>query len=667
MLAPAMRPKFSAGVFYAPVPEGVYLRGNDGHLLLKGSSLYPLLDHLVPLLDGATTLEELTRELDSRRRRMIAQLIERLLAHRFVQDLSQQPLASDGQMDACNLAFLAALQTLPAAHLARMQDLRLLLPGDGPAFASLIQASLQCGVRQLYALIAQQEQDVRQEVLGMVARRPSCEQSVRFVTPPAWDDEASVRACLQDCDVLLHIAYGSQLARVQLLNRLCIAEQKTCLQAVIVGEQAWIGPLVCTQAEGCWECAWRRLQGTLTRAASPRADCSCLNSSQLTMLANRLVFVFFCHATGTELARAGEHVSVLHLATGLSESHAFLPHPACQACQRPAPARAQDFEAHIRHLERLPPLDRSALGQRFTAAVVDPGSGLFTLQEGETCVQAPLAVSTATLTAPRLALRQPEVCTVAMLSREAEEAWVQAAGDACARYAASLVDQQQVFALDVHTQRVCALPAAQALPAGGPRLPGVAWGMSWDEAVCRALLEHCNDLTVQRVREARQSYARVDLARLSLPAPGRHLVNLLHLAVGEELSVYDVTGSLGVPTVATCVGARVVAYTTACDEIEALNLGLLQALEQYQTSTQASVPALPRALRGTQHSVARYMLPQTWSARRVWLAQRVRTHGFRALVVPLDHDRALARILPWIVRILLWRIEPQGGAERYGM
>jgi bacteriocin biosynthesis cyclodehydratase domain-containing protein len=697
-----MRPKFNTGISYIPVPEGVYLRGNDGHLLLRGSSLYPLLERLVPLLNGDTTLEELTRELDSRRRRMLIQLIEKLLAHRFVQDVSQEPLAPGVHtMDASNLAFLASLQTSPATHLARMQNLRLLVPGGGPAFTSLIQASLQCGVRQLCVLIPAEEEGAvgQQEVLRMVARRHSCGQSVRFVASPAWDDEAEVRACLQDCDAVLHIADGPQLARVQLLNRLCIAEQKTCLQAVIVGEQAWTGPLVCAQAEGCWECAWRRLQANQERTArcagSPPVGSPCLDSPQLTMLANRLVLALFHSSTETGQVRAGETVSVLHLATGLSESHAFLPHPACQACQHAAPPEALDFQEHIRHLEHLPPVDRDSLWQRFTVAVVDPRFGLFTFQEGETFVQAPLTISTATLCAPTLAQGRPEVCTVAAVSRETEDARVQVAGDACARYAASLVDRRRLFALDRETlspacsgaqreeqqvlgtwaldlqmQQACPVPATQAFPALDPQeqggMRGVAWGMSWDEAVCRALLDHCNDLTVQRVKQARQSYARVALARLALPASGRHLVSLLHLTVGEELLLYDVTGSLGVPTVATCVGERVVAYTTACNEVEASDLGLLRALEQFQTGARAPVPALPLALRGSQRSVARCALPETWEARRVWLVQRLQTHGFRMLAVPLDHDRALARILPWIVRVLLWRVEPQGG-ECYGM
>src|SRR5258708_29330163 len=58
--------------------------------------------------------------------------------------------------------------------------------------------------------------------------------------------------------------YGRpMLARARMLNQLCVANNKSLLQAVRVEDQAWIGPLVRSDANGCWECAWRRLQANL--------------------------------------------------------------------------------------------------------------------------------------------------------------------------------------------------------------------------------------------------------------------------------------------------------------------------------------------------------------------------------------------------------------------
>lgn len=717
MLAPAMRPKFHAGISYVPVPEGVYIRGNNGSLLLKGASLYPLLEHLIPHLNGKATLEELTRGLDSRRKGMITQLIEKLLAHRFLQDVSQDqaPSLAPGVRErySCNLAFLESLQTAATTRLAYMQSQRLLLSGCESACLPLIQAGLQCGVQQISVLLTSEEQArsrLRQEILECVARWGSCEQTVQCISPLDWNNEAEVRACLQDYDAVLHIS--ARPARVQLLNRLCVAEQKTCIQAVIAGDRAWIGPLVCAQAQGCWECAWRRLQANQVHSQqpcrslfcdpSPTADRYCPGMPEMTLLANRLLFALFTYYTHTGAAPIGEELSVLHLATGLSESHTFLPHPHCQACQHPAAPTAERFLEQIHWLEQRPPLQQDVFERGPGAAVVDPVLGLFTVQEGQTLAQAPLAIYTATLSDPLLHRSRPEVFTVAVVRRDRTDARLQVAADACARYAASLVDHRCLFpwqgdrssplcpvdqpgeqpvlpgrlgtwALDLQTQQACAVPAEHVFPAlchqdqGSTR--GVAWGASWEEAVGRALLDRCSDLTVQRVTGTRQRYAPLDLAGMCLPAEETHLLHLLQIAIGQSLAVYDVTGSLGVPTFATCVGAQVVAYTTAWDEVRALGMGLLRALQQYQAEycqqpayALTAVPALPLALRGTQPSVPHYLLPDTWSARRAWLVQRLQAEGLRALVVPLDHDQALARILPFLVRVLVWRVEPQGGA-----
>src|SRR5882762_3188487 len=92
MLAQNIRPKFNADTCYILVSDGVYLRSNHSGLILKGKSLYCLLEHLVPNLNGNYTLEEITEGLDADRKRMVTNLIEKLLAHHFLKDASQDQL-----------------------------------------------------------------------------------------------------------------------------------------------------------------------------------------------------------------------------------------------------------------------------------------------------------------------------------------------------------------------------------------------------------------------------------------------------------------------------------------------------------------------------------------------------------------------------------------------
>src|SRR5260370_3806131 len=81
MLAQNIRPKFNADTCYVLVSDGVYLRSNRSGLILKGKTLYRLLAHLFPNLNGNYTLEEITEGLDTNRKRMVTNLIEKLLAH----------------------------------------------------------------------------------------------------------------------------------------------------------------------------------------------------------------------------------------------------------------------------------------------------------------------------------------------------------------------------------------------------------------------------------------------------------------------------------------------------------------------------------------------------------------------------------------------------------
>lgn len=706
MLAPAMRPVFNPGLYVAPVQEGVYLRGNDCRLLLKGAGLYPLLEHLVPLLNGEVTLAALTEGLDERRERMIVQLLEKLFAHRMLQDASQEQNRACGglELNAANLAFLASGQRSAApAQLSYFQGRRLLLAASGPALSALIQAGLRCGLEQICVLRSEAEMDSDLCQLEGIARWGSGTQEIQFVALPERENEAILRACLRDCDVFLHLAAQGALTRVQWFNRLCRAEQKICLQAVVVGEDAWIGPLVCAEGQGCWECAWRRLQANLTRLgmepawyavgdALPSAAGRVLSTEELTIIAQHLFFALFTWCCG-DAERAARTLWVLHLATGLSEQSVFLPHPLCQACQHPVAGTEKDFLEQIDQLEHQTPGDQGALQQLLGAALLDPRCGLFSIGEEQTDVQAPLAIYTATLCDPTLLRSWPQVLTLAVQRGEMEDGRLQVVGDVCARYAACVADPRRLFpfsgaptslacfadqlwtwALDLQTRQARPVPAAHAFPAcfapAQASACGVAWGLSWEEAVCRAVLDWCARLTGERVSQAAEAYPRVDPGELCLPAAAQQLSHLLQNVPGERLAVYDVTGSLGVPTMAICLGEQVVAYTSACEPVQAVSLGLQRALLRVQAGqwrgladAHAPVPDLPLALRGRQCSLPCSSWPQGWSARRAWLVQRLQVDGWSALALPLDHDRTLARLLPFLVRVLVYRSEPQRGAS----
>lgn len=697
MLAQSTRLKCKADTCYIPTADGVYLCGNESRLTLKGKSLYPLLAHLVPHLTGDVTLAELTGDLDGDRKRMVTNLLEKLFDHRFLVDLSQnQPHTLDPRELAAyapNIAFIESFQASAPVRFEAFRAARLLLIGSGPACAALVQAGLQCGASKLSVLVTPEgaaDERSYQEIAEALAG--SASEEVRLLAALCWENEAEVRAALQECDVVLHLAAWPLLERAWLLNRLCVEQGKILQQAVLVDDQAWLGPLVRPEHEGCWECAWRRLQanqpqlaGTGPVSSRPRS----LGESQATVLANRLLFPVFQHITQSGTSEPANQASVVDLTTFLSERHAFSPHPACQSCQRPVTRDAAGFLAQIQQLSQHAPLDPDGFLED-VATCVDESLGLFTALEAGHFAQAPLAVYRARLANPDDQRVSPaETRDVIAVSVYARDASIRTAQKACEHFAAACVEPRRLLsALFARQAGVPVIPASQLLVPEGRLLEderwswalaletnqavllpagslfslstrGVASGLTWEEAVCQALLDWCAYLTVEQLTGTQEPYPRLDLDGAPLTAAGAHLYRLLQ-ASGEPFAFYDVTGSLGVPVVATCLRDRVVAYSAHCDLAQALRLGLEQALQQYQSElfqqpeyALAAVPDLPQRLRGTQVSGARYALPESWPVRREWLLQRLQSSGLSAFVVPLDHEPTLARPLPFLVRVLM--------------
>lgn len=432
MVAQSMRPKWKVDTCYISTPDGIYLRGNHNRLILKGKSLYALLKHLVPHLNGDITLEELTGGLDADRKRMVTNLLEKLFTHQFLRDTSQdQPhtlLPLELETYASGIAFIESFQTSAAYRFQQFRNQRLLLIGSGPGLTSLVQASLQCGARKISAIVTPEDgADFYQKTRNLFAN-PAPEEDACVLSIRSWENEAEMREIIQASDAVLHIAERPMLARAKLLNRLCIEQQKTLLQAILVDDYAWIGPLVSPGNEGCWECAWRRLQANLTDHSDQfshnifqdqptTSGNQALSIPRATMIANRLLFGLFHYFTQTGPTETAGKVVELNLATLLSESHAFLPHPHCLACQHPVVPTASQFLEQIQRLQQQEPIDPEMLLKNL-APCVDARLGLFTAFDTSSFVQAPLAVYKVNLSNPMLKECQAEPLSVMVTGGE---------------------------------------------------------------------------------------------------------------------------------------------------------------------------------------------------------------------------------------------------------
>ncbi len=715
MLAQSMRPKFKADTYCVPMSNGVYLRGNNSCLMLKGKSLYFLLKNLILNLDGTVTLAEITEGLDADRKRMITKLLEKLFTHKFLKDTSQDQSHTLSPVDleayAPDITFIESFQTSAAYRFECFQNKQLLIIGSGPSFASLIQASLQCGVRRINAIRTLEDEislSSLQEIRDLFADYASG-QTVQLIDSPSWDNEVEIRKTIQAYDAILHIAERPMLARAQLLNRLCVEQQKTFIQAIVVEDHVWIGPLVCPETSTCWECAWRRLQANMTHSSEQMshykfrdqpliAGSQFLARPEAAIIANRLIFRLFQYFTHTCPTGTIGTLSLIDLKTDLNESHAFFSHPHCLACQHPIAPTASQFLERIQQLQHQDMIEHKRFLEDF-AACVDDKLGLFAALDDH-FIQVPLAVYRVHLSNPMPKKLQSEALSVIAVSTDVEDARMRAMQKACTRYAATLVDRRRLlsaeaiqqnffpvispdqligmqtlppedemwtWALDLQMKQIYLIPQVQVSSDFCDQERGIASGKTWEEAVCQALLDWCSYFTVRQLKDAQQAYPQVDLIKTPMTPEGIHLYRLLK-AVNKPVTVYDITGSLQVPTFATCLGEKVVAYSTHCDSAQALSIGLEQALQQYQFQqfqqldhVVAPVPDFPSALRGDQLSVPCYIMPDAWQARIEMLLQKLQYNGLQAFAIPLDHDPALVQVLPFIVRVCVSRRELKEG------
>lgn len=648
-----MRPRLRDDVYLAPLPEGAFLLSHRGPVVFSGASIHAWIARLVPHLDGRSTLEALTSGQPPERAAMV---------HRVVAALREQGLVVDADADrphelspaeaerfAAELAVVGALSDAPAAGLRRYLDSRVLLVGAGRGVAALAEAMEQSGPRRC---------DVLEVAGALPAER------------------------IAEADVVLRIAEGDAPASDRPLDRACADAGVPMLQAVVCGEEAWLGP-VGGDAPVPWEAAWRRL-----RSAPPQGGP--LTDVTATLVASRLAQEAFRRVTGVAAGSARPSLIRIDLQTLGSERHGFLPHPFTRAARC---ATAGEFLEAVEGIRRAPRLEEEELSRRVMACI-DGRLGVLGEVTERGFVQMPLRVAEVTVANPvgpapafTLIAAGPDAATArrraalrglaAYGCRQVDPRRLLARGDGtpllagpAATDGAALdrawVDlaagrlSAQVWGLRLHDGAPRPVDVAAAFPAlirpgagWGPVPSGVAAGYDWGEAIEAALLDHCLGRALAEVTTAGPPYPELAVDSVALDPIGARYRAMLE-TVGERPTVYDVTGSLGVPALAFCVGPRTVAYACALHAADALREGWERVLLAYQAREHdqpeyapPEVPPLAAPRRGDRTG------PPPAPVEADGLVAALRAGGAVPVAVPLDHDPEVSRILPAMACVVL--------------
>lgn len=648
-------PRLNSDVYFVPTDDGVCFMTNRGMELFKGASIYVWIERLAPHLDGSRTLAELVTGLPDDKRAMVENVVSALLAKGLAKDVAAERPDTlnpwERQRYGAQIAYLEHFVDSPAWAFQRYRDSRFLVVGSGLVFTALVRAVVQSGVRQVAAAVTDEDATDGPRLGELVEACRDEQQRLDFLDCHDTVDE--LPRLVSQADVVLHGGDRSMPGRALRLSRQCAERGRPLIQATLVGDEAWIGP-VCGRAVA-WESAWRRLRDHETAAGlmdDSWAASPYLAGPAAALVANQVAVTAFRLVTGAEEKPPTPVMRRLDLRTLRTTTHRGHPHPAATPAR---PATGAELLARVDELRRGERIDAETFDQR-AASLLDGRLGIFVDITEKGLAQVPLNVATVTVTGP------PSQTTIAGTGLDFRAARWRAALRAVAHYAHGRLDPRrtvpgrhgpEVWGYDLAVNAPRRVPAALAFAPGDPL--GVAARYDWEGAVTAGLLAHVQALTVAEAVADGRPFGRVDLDALGLDGEAITCRSMLDIA-GVPVSVHDVTGSLGVPTFAFSVGPRTVAYACDLHRADAVRIGLEQTLVDYQARANGQpeyspleVPDLPPHRRGVLAADDDHAGP---TDRDVVVSALARA-GHAPVVVPLDHDPALLSVNPYVVSVVL--------------
>lgn len=617
--------------YYAESPDGMYVLTHHGPLSFTGRTAFHLLHRLAPLLDGSHDLDRLTADLDPDRHAAVAKLVTSLVDRGVIREIDDDPATGghDGPL------FTYFMPSGAAAFDEYRNRTTLVLAGQ-PWRESIVTAAGRAGLL-----------DIR--VAGVV-------------------DDVDDR--LDDVDLVLHAFDGAGAEGALALDQMCAERGIRAAYVMHDGGRAWIGHSA-PDERGGWSSGWLRLRAHGTEPA----DAEPPSAFATTVVAAQLV-----RGTTAPAQAMADRLTVVDLSSGGSETVAFLPHPFTRRSVRTSRSDGLTRLAELRHGRRLTDEEFS---KRAVACRGDR-LGVFTAPTERDFTQIPLQVCEVDVSDP--AGLRGGTARVTGAGIDFSAARHSAAMRALARYAWGMLDPRRISVADgslpadpfdaldalrtgnavgyVYGYRLTddepqLVDAAHAFGLGdttaAPLPPaGVATGYDWDEAVAAGLIAHAQRVTASEIPTAAAPFARIDPAGVDIGPVGTRCIGSLE-ATGEHVSVYDVTGSLGVPTVICCLDHAPAGCASGLDLGEAVSGALFQALLRHQSHENGQpeyapppCPGLPGELRGQLRRQ-----PIDHARTGAGVAAAFADRGTAPIAIPLDHDAEVFAVLPFIANVVV--------------
>ena len=694
------RLKLRDDAYYVKSETGVYILTHQGPLSLAGDSIHQWIDRLTPFLDGEHTRTELTAGLRDDRKELTENLITTLIKHGVVRTVhDDQPHALEAKELRAyrpEIAFAGYFSDSPGRAFERYRDSVALVLGSGRLLPATVSACLRSGLRLVNVVVTP-------ECPTNVALLDACARGARQRDPAqrlhyhraAVASAAELATQIQGMDLVVHVSDRPMAVRAGLLDELCAKSATPLTQAMAIGDEIWWHPVVRPGIDGPgWAAGWPRLRARdSVHRRGPHGDSTGSQISwpvaSVTVAVNQLVHDVYRYTAGTRPASSRSVMTRIHLGTGERTSHSFVAHPFM--LERTALDEAQ-WRSEITHLQSAPPLSEEEFS-RGAAAVMDSRLGVFSDVTEREFAQLPVHIAYTTVADPvGLLGRNAPTPVVTGAALDFASARYQAALAGLATYASLMVDPRRLLDSDgrplvsAGDDPRAALSALRSgvvegwvrgieLTDGGTRLLkaqhvfpvlnevslpyyaplGVAACFNYADALLTGLIQQGKRITLAEVMAGTKRFPLMDLEAALLDETVEHCITLLE-ATGESVAVYDVTGRLGIPTVACLFADATVAYGSGLSDTEALRDGLLQLLLYHQAKIHEEpeyapgpVPELPPRLREDQspRMVSRHTLDVQS------IIGRLAACGHRAVVILLDDDPEVHEIMPYIVRVVV--------------
>jgi adenylyltransferase/sulfurtransferase len=251
--------------------EALVFTSERRRVVVRGHSFREFLDHIVPLLDGTHTLEEIQHEVaDVFEPQDVADSIALLTQHQIVEDAERMPLSAEVQrrMEP-QLNYLRELHPAPAEVLERLGAATVSVVGMGALGAVAATALAAAGVgsvrcvdslpvtitdpylAQLFSL-----DDVGLPRVDVVRRR------IRAVNPAATveliadelPDETAMREAVAGSTFVLGCVDPGLSSLMYRLNRACLAERIPWCAGRVTAFDGLVGPTVIPYESACYLC-----------------------------------------------------------------------------------------------------------------------------------------------------------------------------------------------------------------------------------------------------------------------------------------------------------------------------------------------------------------------------------------------------------------------------